>query len=124
MYREAKAWSLDGKYFYFNELRGTNTNLYRLDVAKDTIEAMTDVEGTLQPKSFSADMDRMAYTFQDHRTPPDVYVADFRLEKPVRITDANPWIRDEILLSKAKPIQRQSEKDGMEIEGLFFLPPG
>lgn len=122
MYRGAKAWSPDGKYFYFNELHGTDTNLYRIDVAKDTIEALTDVEGTLQPKSFSSGMDKMAYTFQDCRTPPDVYVADLRLEKSVRVTEANPWIQEEILLSSAKPIQWESDKDGMEIEGLFYLP--
>lgn len=123
MYRGAKAWSPDGKYFYFNELRGTNTNLYRLNVATDTIEAMTDVEGTVQPKSFASDMDRMAYTYQDYRIPPDVYVADLRLDNPVRITEVNPWIQEEILLSTAKPIQWKSKKDGTEIEGLFFLPP-
>jgi dipeptidyl aminopeptidase/acylaminoacyl peptidase len=123
MYRGAKAWSPDGKYFYFNELRGTNTNLYRLDVTTDKIEAMTAVEGTLQSKSFSSDMDKMAYTIQDYKTPPDVYVADLRLGNPIRITEVNPWIQEEILLSTAKPIQWKSKKDGMEIEGLFFLPP-
>ena len=29
MYRGTSAWSPDGKYFYFNELHGTNTNLFR-----------------------------------------------------------------------------------------------
>ncbi|MGD8538919.1 MAG: S9 family peptidase [Candidatus Aminicenantes bacterium] len=124
MYRGAKEWSPDGKYFYFNELHGTNTNLFRINITTDTIEAMTDIEGTLQPKSFSSNMNKMAYTFQDHRTPPDVYVADLRLDNPVRITEANPWIQEEILLSTAKLIQWESEKDGMEIEGLFFLPLG
>jgi dipeptidyl aminopeptidase/acylaminoacyl peptidase len=123
MYQGAKAWSPDGKYYYFNELHGTNTNLYRLDVVEDTIEAMTEVEGTIQPRSFSSDMEKVAYTFQDYRTTPDIYVADLRLERPVRITDANPWIQDEILLSTAKPVRWKSEKDGLEIEGLFFLPP-
>ena len=121
MYRGAKGWSPDGKYFYFNELDGTNTNLFRIDT--DTMEAMTQVEGTLQPKAFSADMTKMAYTFQDAGTPPDVYVADPGMNNPVRITDANPWIRETILLSQARPIRWESQKDGLEIEGLFFLPP-
>jgi dipeptidyl aminopeptidase/acylaminoacyl peptidase len=123
MRRGGKAWSPDSKYFYVNELHGTNTNLYIIDVEADTIEAMTQITGTLQPKSFSTDMSKMAYTFQDYKTPPDVYVADLNLKKPVRITDSNPWHREDILLSTAKPIRWKSDKDGMEIEGMLYLPP-
>lgn len=124
MYRGARAWSEDGKYFYFNELHGTNTNLFRLDVEADQIEDMTRVTGTLQPKSFSADQTRMAYTFQDFKTPPDVYVSDLRLTEPIRITDANPRLGEDLLLSSAEPVRWTSDKDGMEIEGMLFLPPG
>jgi dipeptidyl aminopeptidase/acylaminoacyl peptidase len=122
MYGGVKSWSPDGKYFYFNELRGTDTNLYRIDVEADTIEAMTAVIGTLQPKSFATDMKKMVYTFQDYRTPPDVFVADLKLKNPIRITDANPWHRDQVLLSSAKPIRWKSGKDGLEIEGMLYLP--
>jgi len=124
MYGGAKAWSPDGKYFYFNELHGTNTNLYRMDVEADTIEAMTQITGTLQPKSFSLDMTKMAYTFQDYKTPPDVYVADLDLKNPARITDANPWHREDILLSTAEPVSWKSDKDGLDIKGMLYLPPG
>jgi len=123
MRRGGKAWSPDSKYFYINELHGTNTNLYIIDVAADAIGVMTQVTGTLQPRSFSADMTKMAYTFQDYKTPADVYVADLHLKNPARITDANPWHRKEILLSTAEPIRWKSDKDGMEIEGMLYLPP-
>jgi dipeptidyl aminopeptidase/acylaminoacyl peptidase len=122
IYRGTSAWSPDGKYFYFNELHGTNTNLFRIEIKKDKLEAMTHVTGTLRPKSFSADMKKMAYTFQDYKNPGDVYVADLRLKKPVRITDVNPRVRKELLLSTARVIQWKSSKDGMEIEGMLFMP--
>ena len=123
MYGGAKAWSPDSRYFYFNELHGTNTNLYRLDVDADAIEAMTQITGTLQPKSFSSDMTKMAYTFQDYKTPSDVYVADLNLKNSVRITDSNPWHREDILLSAAEPVRWKSDKDGINIEGMLYLPP-
>jgi dipeptidyl aminopeptidase/acylaminoacyl peptidase len=122
MYRGTSAWSPEGKYFYFNELHGTNTNLFRIHIKKDKLEAMTHVTGTLRPKSFSADMKKMTYTFQDYKNPADVYVADPGLKKPVRITDANPRVRKELLLSTARMIQWKSSKDGMEIEGMLFMP--
>jgi dipeptidyl aminopeptidase/acylaminoacyl peptidase len=123
MRRGANAWSPDGKYFYINELHGTNTNLYMIDIEADAIRALTQITGTLQPKSFSADMTKMAYIFQDYKTPADVYIADLSLKKPIRITEANPWHRKDILLSTAKPIRWKSSKDGMEIEGMLYLPP-
>jgi dipeptidyl aminopeptidase/acylaminoacyl peptidase len=66
----------------------------------------------------------MAYTWQDYKSPPDLYVADLQLKNPCRITDANPWHSKEIQLSSAKPIQWKSSKDGMGIEGMLYLPPG
>jgi dipeptidyl aminopeptidase/acylaminoacyl peptidase len=123
MYRGASRWSPDGKYFYFNELHGTDTNLYRINIKKDKLETMTHVTGTLRPKSFSKDMKKMAYTIQDYKTPPDLYVSDLRLKKPVRITDANPWFRKDILVSSGGPVRWRSKKDGLEMEGMFLLPP-
>jgi dipeptidyl aminopeptidase/acylaminoacyl peptidase len=40
---------------------------------------------------------------------------------PVRLTDVNPWIEKEIMLARAEIIRWKS-KDGMEIEGVFYLP--
>ena len=123
MYGGIKAWSADSRYFYFNELHGTKTNLYRIDVEKDQLEALTDTPGTLWVRSFSQDLRKMAYIYQDYQIPPDVYVSDLRLKNPVKITDSNPWIRKEILLSSAQVIRWRSEKGGLEVEGMFYLPP-
>ncbi|MCP5105037.1 MAG: S9 family peptidase [bacterium] len=123
MYRGDVGWSPDGRYFYFNQLHRTNTNLFRIDVKKDKLETMTRVTGTLRPKSFSADMKKMVYTFQDYQTPEDIYVSDLYLKKTVQITHANPRLKKEFLLSSAKPVQWKSSKDGLEIEGLFYSPP-
>lgn len=123
IYGGAQTWSPDGKYFYFNELHGTDTNLYRMDVKKDALTALTRVTGTLIPRGFSAGRETMVYTFEDARTPADIYVSDLRLKKPVRITDANPGFHDKPRLAEAKPIRWKSSKDGMEIEGLFYFPP-
>ncbi len=117
------AWSPDGTYFYFNELHRTDTNLFRIHIQKDRLEAVTHVTGTLWPTCFSNDLTKMVYTFQDYQTPPDVFVSDIRLKNPVPITGANPWIKKEISLSTAKPIQWKSGKDGLEIEGMLYLPP-
>ncbi len=65
----------------------------------------------------------MVYSFSDYKTPTDVYASGLKKFKPVRLTDANPWVREEIALAEMKLIQWDSIKD-FRIEGLLHLPPG
>ena len=63
----------------------------------------------------------MVYSFEDFTTPNDLFVSDIEESAPVRMTNANPWIGDEIALPKCEVIRWKS-KDGTEIEGTFYLP--
>jgi Tol biopolymer transport system component len=56
-------WTPDGKSLLFNEVHGTNTNLYKMDVASGQLEALTQRSGTLRARSFSRDRTKVAYTF-------------------------------------------------------------
>lgn len=115
----AKAWTADGSKLLYNEIHGTNTNLYELNVESGAARALTSVSGTLRAHAFSADRNLMAYIFQDFTTPPDLYVSDLTQSAQVRITDANPWIREDRTLSDGELMQ-WSGKDGMTIEGVFY----
>jgi dipeptidyl aminopeptidase/acylaminoacyl peptidase len=114
-------WSPDGASLYFNEVQGTNTNLYRLDVGEDRMEAMTGVSGTLRAVAYSKDRTSIAYTFNDFDTPTDLYSSAIDGSEAVQLTNANPWIEDEILLPRGKVIGWKSS-DGMAIEGILLLP--
>ena len=113
------AWTSDSKYLLYSELQGTNTNAYRLNVDTDEVEPLTDVTGTLGAKSFSTDRKTMAYTYENVTTPRDLYVGSLEGKDVVRITDANPWIKEEIKLSKAEIVNWKG-KGNMEVEGLFY----
>ena len=115
------AWSPDGKFLLYSEVHGTNTNLYRLNVRTDRAQALTDVAGTLGARSFSRDGKRMAYLYENFVSPRDLYVADLKARDPVRITDANPWVRDTLLLSQGE-LERWTGKGDVEIEGVFYPP--
>ena len=116
-------WSADGQSLLFNEVHGTNTNLYRLHITTDRLEALTDREGTFRAVAFSRDRETIAYTFDDFDTPADLFASSIDGSDPVRLTRANGWVEDEILLPKSQVIQWQSF-DGMSIEGIFMLPAG
>lgn len=114
-------WTPDGAFILFTGRSRTNSNLYRLTVASGAVEQITDVTGSLSVSSYSRDRSKMAYTFQDFDSPPDLYASSTRELTPVRLTQANPWIETDILLARAE-IVRWNSKDGTEIEGILVLP--
>jgi dipeptidyl aminopeptidase/acylaminoacyl peptidase len=116
-------WMPDGKSLVFNEVHGTSTNLYRIDLSSDEVTPLTSVTGTLRSHGFSEDRSRMVYSFSDFDTPPDLYTSDRTAKDPVRLTKANPWIEEEIELATGRLLQWKS-KDGTEIEGIFLVPEG
>ena len=114
-------WTPDGKSLLFNEVHGTNTNLYRMDVESGRMEALTQKTGTFRVASYSRDRTRVAYTFSDFDTPMDLFAANVDGEDSVRLTHSNPWVEEEILLPKSQVVRWDSH-DGTSIEGIFMLP--
>jgi dipeptidyl aminopeptidase/acylaminoacyl peptidase len=115
------AWMPDGESLLFSQTRRTNRNLHRIDAATGQVTDITNVTGSLRVLAFSEDRTRMVYSFSDFETPSDLYVSSVEDLSPVRLTHANPWIDEEIMLAKAE-IVRWMSKDGTEIEGVFYRP--
>jgi dipeptidyl aminopeptidase/acylaminoacyl peptidase len=116
-------WDSDGKSIYFSGQQGTDTNLFRLDIVSGKCKKLTDYKGTFEVHAMSGDRNRMVYSFGDYKTPVDIYASGVKKFKPVRLTDANPWVREEIALAEMQLIQWQSVND-FRIEGLLHLPAG
>ena len=115
-------WSTDSRTIYFTGQQGTKTNLFSIDVASGRVEQLTDVEGTLVAASFSRDRGRYVYTYSDYRTPSDIHTTSMDGGESVRLTDANPQVK-EWLLADMRLTQWES-RDDFTIEGLLHLPPG
>ncbi len=116
-------WTRDSKYILFNGQQRTNSNLFKLNVSTGECSQLTDVSGTLQVRSFSKDRTRMVYTFSDYDSPSDIYMTSVAVFKPVRLTNVNSWVEEELLLASMKVITWKSKR-GFEIEGLLHLPAG
>ena len=116
-------WTPDSSTILFNGHQRTNSNLFKIDVATGKFKQLTEVSGALQASSFSKDRTKMVYSFSDFDTPSDIYTSSVDIFEPIRLTNANPWITEEILLASMKVIRWKSVKD-YEIEGLLHFPPG
>ena len=66
-------WSPDGRHLHFTANVGGNTHLFRLEVARGSVEQITYGDGRIGSVSFSADGSTMAYLGQDATHPADVY---------------------------------------------------
>jgi len=115
------AWTSDGKSLLFNETRRTNLNLHRLDIVTGKVTDITEIKGTLRTLAFSKDRTKMVYSYSNFNTPPDLYVSPLNKINPIRLTNANPWIKRKILLAESDVIRWKSE-DGREIEGVLYVP--
>jgi dipeptidyl aminopeptidase/acylaminoacyl peptidase len=114
-------WTPDGKSLLFNEGRRTDLNLYKINIATGRIQDITNAKGSLRALAFSKDRTKMVYSYSDFDSPPDLYVSSVGKLNPVRLTNTNPWIEKELSLAKGEVIGWKS-KDGMEIEGVLYLP--
>ncbi len=116
-------WMPNSSSILFTGQQGTNSNLFKIDVASGNYQKLTNVTGILRANSFSKNKKKMVYSFTDFDSPADLYVSSVDDFNPVLLTNANPWIEKEIFLAKMKNIKWKS-KNGFEIEGLLHLPPG
>ena len=117
----AVTWSADSTSLIYNEQHGVNTNLYEINTVNGVAKALTKKTGIRRAQAFSADAKTVAYVFEDHTSPKDVYVSDLSLSEPVRLTDANPWIREDRTLTQGEVLQWKG-KGGMLIEGIYYPP--
>jgi len=113
------SWSADSRYLIYNEVHGTNTNLYRISVRNGEAQALTDITGTLRAHGFSSETNRMVFSRQNFTAPPDLYVGDLRGRQARQITDLNPWVKDSLALSDGE-LLTWSSKGEMQIEGVYY----
>ncbi len=120
-------WSRDGRTIYFNEGWRATTQLFALDVASGKVSQLTDFKGTV---SVSEDEDsrRLMINYADPATPPTIFtvgsVGDIATKaKWVTLTDANPWIREQLALGEETEVTWKS-KDGKMVGGVLVKPVG
>ncbi len=115
-------WSADGKRVYFNEAKGTSTQLYSLDVASNRIEEIKTTPAVLGGINLNRTGTMLGFVRQTSDTPADAFVSAVSTFAPVQVSHANNDV-------KLPPVGKTevihwTSKDGKEIEGLLTYPVG
>ena len=93
--------------------------VYELDLSTGNAKPVTSGDLTLSVSSATKDRSRFAGTRSTPNSPGEIVVVDARGQTTV-VTDANPWFT-QVQTSQMRPMTWKS-KDGLEIEGLLWLP--
>jgi dipeptidyl aminopeptidase/acylaminoacyl peptidase len=62
----------------------------------------------------------VAFIAHSPRHPPEVYLRDDIFQKPRRLTDSNPWLKD--MKFAKQEVVKYKAKDGLELEGVLIRP--
>jgi dipeptidyl aminopeptidase/acylaminoacyl peptidase len=95
------------------------SGVYEIDLSTGATKAVTSGDLALSVSSATKDLSRFAGTRSTPSAPGEIVVVDARGQMTV-VTDANPWFK-QVDVAEMRPMTWKS-KDGLEIEGLLWLP--
>ncbi len=123
-FAQPPVFSVDGTSLFVTSGYGTTRFPVQIDLGSGRITRLVQTEGIVRVGSWSADRRSFAYVYEDFTTPPDVYIGrtGVSADRQRRVTDLNPWVREEIALGSVRRVSWPSF-DGTPIEGLLHLPP-
>jgi dipeptidyl aminopeptidase/acylaminoacyl peptidase len=93
--------------------------IYELELSTGATKPLAAGDVALALSSSTKDLSRFAGTSSSPTTPAEIVVVDARGQSTV-VTKANPWFA-QVQVSQMRPMSWKS-KDGLDIEGLLWLP--
>ena len=116
-------WSPDGRYVFWPTGEGTSTSLFRVSLESGAVLTASAPGGRNSAWELSDDGTRWAWVHASPDWPADIYTATAGGE-PIRLTDANAWLREEgVLLGRVETV-RWTNSDGDPVEGVLTKPVG
>ena len=115
-------WGKDQNSIFFAGLQKTESNLFRLNLVEGKYTAITQGGGNTSLLGFDRKHSKVLFSKGNHQTPGDLYVSPATKISPTKLTNLNPILTDSLQLGTMKVVSWKS-KDGLEIEGLLWLPP-
>jgi dipeptidyl aminopeptidase/acylaminoacyl peptidase len=113
-------WAKDGKRVLFSGQQRTSRNLFELDPASGAVKKLTSKMEVLGVSSVSEDSSNAAAVYSTPQQPPDVWLISIPGDDGRQLTKFNPSL-SELALAESEVIKWKS-KDGLEIEGVLYLP--
>ena len=118
----APLWSPDGKSIYWSTGDKTKTNLFKVNLKDGKERSLDPPQGANRAFDLSADGNRWVWTHSPGSWPGEVYAGEEGFSNPVRLSDANSWMRKEKKHIGRVSLIRWENSDGQTIEGVLTYP--
>lgn len=118
------AWSADGNSLFYrsNDEQTYRETLHRWRAGTGENSILYAADRSIHALSPSRDGSVLAFTAQTAIAPDDGYLLDAGKTEPRRITEVNPQLST--FAFQAPKMFRFRNADGVELQGMLFLPPG
>ena len=117
-------WSPDGRRIFWSTGQGTSTRQFTVSMESGAVTVGATPTGRAGGWDLARDGTRWVWVHTTPGWPGEVYTAGRDLVDPVRLTDANAWLRDEaVQLGAVETVQWQNS-DGQTVEGVLTKPVG
>jgi dipeptidyl aminopeptidase/acylaminoacyl peptidase/tetratricopeptide (TPR) repeat protein len=118
------AWSGDGRHVYFSRASRTawERGFVRYDRQAKRLEELVKDGRLFSGLRVAKRADRVVLAIGDGNRPADLWAANGALTSPVRLTDANPWLRERAL--GRTELLTYRDADGETKYGVVLYPPG
>ena len=113
-------WTRDGKSLVYGAERNARGAICRLDLATGSEKVIAGGEWAGGLDSITTDMTHGAAVISTPTSPGDVHLVDLTTGQTTKITNANPQVSG-LQLAQFRTLKWKS-KDGLEIEGMLWLP--
>jgi dipeptidyl aminopeptidase/acylaminoacyl peptidase len=113
-------WHPSAKSVVMNANMRGRTGVYELDLSTGRARPVIAGDVSLSLSSASKDLKRLAGTRSLPAEPAEIVAVDVSRGQATAITDANPWFK-QVQVAQMRSLTWKS-KDGLEIEGLLWLP--
>jgi dipeptidyl aminopeptidase/acylaminoacyl peptidase len=115
-------WSPDGRTIYWSTGDGTSIHLFAVDLRTGEVRRTDSPRGVNTQWDLSRDGRTWVWVHTAPDRPAEVHAADMKLQAPVRLTDANAWLREEKIKISPSETIRWKNSDGLWIEGVLTRP--
>lgn len=120
----APIWSRDGASIFWSTGEGTTTSFFSVDLSSQEVDRQNLPRGSNGGWQLAHDGSRWVWSHSNPDEPGEIYTAATSFGDPVRLTDSNPWLRDEGVQFGETETIRWRNSENQWIEGVLVKPVG
>jgi len=116
-------WSVDGKSIYFTANMGIRSHLFRVQIATNQMEQITEGDSAIRAWQYESKTRRHLVSLDQPTNAGDIWIADEANPRLRKVTNVFDYLTRDFELPRVEAVQWKGA-DGVMVEGLLTYPIG